>query len=83
MQLDKKTIKEFQKLYKKEFKKEIDEKIKYVSWIKGHGKGRVFYSSPSHNAQSFEDPKMLKFFLDGMQYVLGDLKCDDSPGGFK
>lgn len=64
-------------------KKEIDEKIKYVSWIKSHGKGRVFYSSPSHNAQSFEDPKMLKFFLDGMQYVLGDLKCDDSPGGFK
>jgi type 1 glutamine amidotransferase len=64
-------------------KKEIDERIKYVSWIKGHGKGRVFYSSPSHNAQTFEDPRMLKFFLDGMQYVLGDLKCDDSPGGFK
>ena len=64
-------------------KKEIDEQIKYVSWIKKHGKGRVFYSSPSHNAQTFEDPRMLKFFLDGMQYVLGDLKCDDSVGGFK
>ena len=64
-------------------KKKIDEKYKYVSWIKSHGKGRVFYSSPSHNAQTFEDPRMLKFFLDGMQYVLGDLKCDDSPGGFK
>jgi len=60
-------------------KKPIDEEIKYVSWIKKHGKGRVFYVSPSHNAQSFEDLRMLQFFLDGTQYVLGDLKCDDSP----
>ncbi len=59
--------------------KEIDEKIKYVSWIKKYGKGRVFYVSPSHNAQSFEDGRLLKYFLDGAQYVLGDLKCDDSP----
>ena len=64
-------------------KKEINERYKYVSWIKRHGKGRVFYSSPSHNAQSFEDGRLLKFFLDGLQYVLGDLECDDSPGGFK
>ena len=63
----------------KKTKKKIDEKIKYVSWIKKHGKGRVFYVSPSHNAQSFEDTRLLKFFLDGTQYVLGDLKCDDSP----
>ena len=62
--------------------KEIDEKIKYVSWIKRCGKGRVFYVSPSHNAQSFEDARLLKFYLDGAQYVLGDLKCDDSPAKF-
>jgi type 1 glutamine amidotransferase len=62
--------------------KEIDEKIKYVSWIKKFGKGRVFYVSPSHNAQSFEDARLLKFYLDGTQYVLGDLKCDDSPAKF-
>jgi type 1 glutamine amidotransferase len=61
--------------------KPFDERIKYVSWIKKHGKGRVFYVSPSHNAQSFENEKMLKFFLDGVQYVLGDLECDDSPIG--
>lgn len=60
-------------------KKPIDEKIKYVSWIKKHGKGRVFYVSPSHNAQSFEDARLLKFYLDGTQYVLGDLDCDDTP----
>lgn len=59
--------------------KPIEENIRYVSWIKKHGNGRVFYVSPSHNAQSFEDPIMLKFYLDGAQYAVGDLKCDDSP----
>ena len=60
-------------------KKPIEDNIRYVSWIKKHGKGRVFYVSPSHNAQSFEDERLLKFYLDGAQYVLGDLDCDDSP----
>ena len=60
-------------------KKEVNEKVIYVSWIKKHGKGRVFYSSPSHNAHSMKNPELLQFFLDGMQYVVGDLKCDDSP----
>jgi type 1 glutamine amidotransferase len=55
--------------------------IRYVSWIKRHGQGRVMYISPSHNAQSFEQPAMLQFYLDGLQYVLGDLDCDDSPIG--
>jgi type 1 glutamine amidotransferase len=69
------------KLIKKS--KEIDEKIKYVAWIKRCGKGRVFYVSPGHNAQSYEDTRLLKLYLDGVQYVLGDLKCDDSPAQFE
>lgn len=60
-------------------KHEVKSNINYVSWIKKHGKGRVFYSSPSHNAQSMDNPELLHYFLDGMQYVVGDLKCDDSP----
>ncbi len=64
-------------------KNEVAEKVIYVSWIKRHGKGRVFYSSPGHNAQSLKNPELLQFFLDGMQYVVGDLKCDDSPIGKK
>lgn len=60
-------------------KHEVKNPINYVSWIKRHGKGRVFYSSPSHNAQSMEQPALLQFLLDGMQYVTGDLQCDDSP----
>ncbi len=64
-------------------KKEVAEKVIYVSWIKRHGKGRVFYSSPGHNAQSMDNPELLQFFLDGLQYVVGDLDCDDSPIGKK
>ncbi len=64
-------------------KKEVEENMVYISWIKKYGKGRVFYSSPSHNAQSMDNPELLQFFLDGMQYVVGDLKCDDSPLGKK
>ena len=60
-------------------KEEIKDPLIYISWIKPYGKGRVFYVSPSHNAQSFEDPRLLKFYLDGLQYVTGDLQCDDTP----
>lgn len=63
----------------KGLKGEVDEKVIYVSWIKRYGKGRVFYSSPSHNAQSMQHPELLQFFLDGLQYVVGDFECDDAP----
>jgi type 1 glutamine amidotransferase len=55
--------------------------VRYVSWIKGYGKGRVFYCGPSHQPESYETEAMLRFLLDGIQYALGDLKCDDSPVG--
>ena len=54
---------------------------RYVAWIKPYKKGRVFFSSPSHNAQSFERPELLGFLLNGMQYALGDLDCEDQPIG--
>lgn len=53
--------------------------IQYLSWIKKYGKGRVFYCSPSHNPQSYTNPQLLQFLLDGIQYAVGDLQCDDSP----
>lgn len=46
----------------------------YVAWIRPEGKGKVMYISPSHNAQSFENPALLQFFLDGLQYVVGDVR---------
>ncbi len=53
--------------------------IQYLSWIKKYGNGRVFYCAPSHNPQSYRNPQLLQFLLDGIQYAAGDLKCDDSP----
>ena len=50
-----------------------------VAWVKRYGQGRVFFCSPSHNAQSFQNPRLLRFVLDGIQYALGDLPCDDTP----
>ena len=52
-----------------------------LAWIKKYGKGNIFYSSPAHNAQSFSNPQLLQFFLDGLQFVVGDVKCDTSPMG--
>lgn len=51
----------------------------YVAWIRAQGKGKVMYCSPSHNAQSFENPDLLRFFLNGLQYVVGDVECDENP----
>lgn len=53
----------------------------YVAWIRPEGKGKVMYSSPSHNAQSYQNPDLLQFFLDGLQYVVGDVACDETPIG--
>jgi type 1 glutamine amidotransferase len=60
-------------------REKVMSEIRYISWIKKYGKGRVFFVSPSHNAQSFSDPRLLQFYLDGIQYALGDFECDDSP----
>ncbi|EMS33191.1 putative glycosyl hydrolase [Mariniradius saccharolyticus AK6] len=57
------------------------EGVTYVSWIRPQGKGKVMYCSPSHNAQSFENPDLLRFLLNGMQYVVGDVDCDETPIG--
>lgn len=62
----------------KDPKGQVGKIARYVSWIKPHGKGRVFYCSPSHFPESYESPTMLQFILDGTQYAAGDLKCDDS-----
>ena len=64
---------------KKEKKRKWKDGKHYVSWIKSHGKGRIFYVSPSHNKESYMDARLLQFYLDGLQYTLGDLDCDDSP----
>ena len=50
-----------------------------ISWIRRHGKGRVFYCSLGHNPYVFWDARMLQHFLAGIQFALGDLKADTTP----
>jgi type 1 glutamine amidotransferase/sugar phosphate isomerase/epimerase len=50
-----------------------------VAWIKGYGKGRVFYSSMGHTPQMFMDAKMNQFLLAAMQFILGDLPANTTP----
>ena len=47
-----------------------------VSWIKHHGKGRVFYSSLGHNDHIFTNPDVLQHYLKGIQWALGDLEVE-------
>ncbi len=50
------------------------------SWIKQYGKGRVFFNAWGHDKHIYSDPAILGHWLAGIQYVLGDLECDDRPG---
>ncbi|MDP6633951.1 MAG: ThuA domain-containing protein [Phycisphaerae bacterium] len=45
-----------------------------ISWVKTHGKGRVFYCSLGHRAEIFWNPQVLKHYLAGLQWAMGDLK---------
>lgn len=58
---------------------EPEDPIRYIAWIKPHGKGRVFVSAPTHNAQNFENPQLLQFLSDGLRYAIGELDAPDSP----
>jgi hypothetical protein len=50
-----------------------------LSWIKNYGKGRTFYCAFGHHVQVFTNPPVLKHFLAGVQFVLGDLKAEAEP----
>ncbi|MHC4399172.1 MAG: ThuA domain-containing protein [Planctomycetota bacterium] len=50
-----------------------------VAWVKNVGKGRVFYCSLGHGANVFGEPAVVRFYLDGIQFALGDLEADASP----
>jgi type 1 glutamine amidotransferase len=52
-----------------------------LAWVRPWGKGRVFYCALGHRAEVTFDPAMVKFYLAGIQYALGDLQADDKPSG--
>lgn len=52
-----------------------------LCWVKPFGEGRVFYSALGHNAEEFWNPQLLRHFLAGIQFALGDLPAETRPIG--
>lgn len=50
-----------------------------ISWIRRFGDGRLFYCSLGHNNHIFWTPPILRHYLDGIQFALGDLQADATP----
>ncbi|HEY0263063.1 MAG TPA: ThuA domain-containing protein [Granulicella sp.] len=50
-----------------------------VAWVKTYGKGRIFYTTLGHNANLFFSAQMDQFFMNGIQFILGDLDADTTP----
>lgn len=50
-----------------------------MTWVKSYGQGRVFYCALGHQHELFWNPVVLQHYLDGIQFVLGDLKADTTP----
>ncbi len=50
-----------------------------VSWIHPQKQGRVFYTNFGHNNTTYWHPQILRHYLAGIQYALGDLEADASP----
>ena len=44
-----------------------------ISWIRRHGKGRVFYCTLGHAPQTYSNPLFLRHLLAAIQYATGDL----------
>lgn len=47
-----------------------------IAWARDWDKGRVFYTSLGHNHEMFWHPKVVRHYLAGIQWAIGDLKAD-------
>jgi uncharacterized protein len=47
-----------------------------IAWARHWEKGRVFYCSLGHNHDMYWNPKVIRHYLAGIQWALGDLKCE-------
>lgn len=43
-----------------------------LAWLKEYGKGRVFVSALGHNKEVFHNPEILKMWVEGFRFVLGE-----------
>jgi type 1 glutamine amidotransferase len=50
-----------------------------LAWVTTRGKGRLFVTSFGHRTELFWDPRVLQFYLDGVQFATGDLDAPTEP----
>ena len=50
-----------------------------VSWVRRHGKGRVFYCALGHCPATYWEPLFLRHLLAGVQFAIGDLAAETAP----
>jgi len=51
-----------------------------VGWARNWEKGKVFYCSIGHNHEMYWNPKILKHYLAGIQWAMGDYKVELGEG---
>jgi type 1 glutamine amidotransferase len=52
-----------------------------LAWVKAWGKGRIFNTSFGHRTELYWDRRLLRFYLDGIQFACGDLDSPTEPQG--
>jgi type 1 glutamine amidotransferase len=50
-----------------------------VSWVRPYEKGRVFYTTLGHAAETYWNPLFLEHLLAGIQFAIGDLPAEAAP----
>ena len=50
-----------------------------IAWLDKYGDGRIFYCSLGHRDEIYWNPVILKHYLAGIQYALGDLDAKAEP----
>lgn len=51
-----------------------------LSWIRTFGEGRVFYCALGHAKTAYTNHDVMKHYLAGIQFAIGDLPADATPG---
>jgi type 1 glutamine amidotransferase len=50
-----------------------------ISWVRTFGKGRVFYCTLGHAKTAYTNSAVMKHYLAGIQFAVGDLSADATP----
>lgn len=50
-----------------------------ISWVRGYGKGRIFYCSFGHTPAIYWNSEILAHYFAGIRFLLGDLQAETKP----